>query len=224
MCKLDNKEIRKEILRRYLDAETTIAEERALAEYFLQHDPDDEERALATMIVAENSISRVGFEEDSANAGVINQNGWARYWWAGMVAAIAVAVTCFVWISGEKTVDTEVEKTAIASNVTCSHEFVEKESRLTTVQATASKEKDININKEEVRMAKSESRQISKNTPRIVDDILAVLEVDDDALVSCDIAMKGDGALVTKVFSKGEKRTYLLTFSDDGEYDLIALN
>lgn len=220
MCDLNNKEIRKEILRRYLDAETTIAEERALVEYFMQHNPDDEERAVAAMIVAENNISRVGFDENSTRESV-NKNCRARYWWAGLAAAIAVAVTCFVWICGDNAVDADVEKTTIASNVENPHVTDTKDSIPQTVQSTNMKVKGMD---DDDRMPKCESRQLPKKPHRLVDDILAVLDVDDDALVSCDIAMKGDGALVTKVFSKGEKRTYLLTFGKDGEYDLIALN
>ncbi len=220
MCDLNNKEIRKEILGRYLDAETTIAEERALVEYFMQHNPDDEERAVAAMIVAENNISRVGFDENSTRVSV-NKNSGARYWWAGLAAAIAVAVTCFVWICGDNAVDADVEKTTIASNVENPHVTDTKDSIPKTVQTTNMKVKGI---EDDERMPKCESRQLPKKPHQLVDDILAVLDVDDDALVSCDIAMKGDGALVTKVFSKGEKRTYLLAFGKDGEYDLIALN
>ena len=221
MCDLENKEYRKEILKRYLDAETTIAEERALVEYFMHHNPDDEESVVAAIIVAENNISRVGFDENSTSVSAVNKNSRARYWWVGAAAAIAVAVTCFVWICGDNAVDADVEKTTIASNVENPYVTDTKDSIPQTVQSTNMKVKGI---EDDERMPKCESRQLPKKPHRLVDDILAVLDVDDDALVSCDIAMKGDGALVTKVFSKGEKRTYLLTFGKDGEYDLIALN
>ena len=221
MCELDNKEIRKEMLMRYLDAETTVAEERALVEYFMQHNPDAEESALAAMIVAESTISRVGFEENSANAGAVNHNRWVRYWWAGVAAVIAVVVTCFVCINRGNSVDGNAENATIASNNESPLIIDNKDSKPKSMPSTSAKAEGI---KEEVRMPKCESQQLPEKPHRVVDDILAVLDVGDDALVSCDIAMKGDGALVTKVFAKGEKRTYLLTFDKDGEYDLIALN
>lgn len=222
MCKLDNKEIRKEMLRRYLDAETTVAEERALVEYFMQHNPDAEESALAAMIVAESTIiSRVGFEENSASAGAVNHNRLARYWWTGVAAVIAVVVTCFVCIIRDNSVDGNAENATIASNIESPLIIDNKDSKPQSMPSTSSKAEGI---KEEVRMPKCEPQQMPEKPHRVVDEILAVLDVGDDALVSCDIAMKGDGALVTKVFAKGEKRTYLLTFDKDGEYDLIALN
>ena len=47
---LENKQFRKALAERYLDADTTIREEQMLAKYYETHQPDDDEVQIATLI------------------------------------------------------------------------------------------------------------------------------------------------------------------------------
>ena len=68
MIDIRNKEIRKSLIAKYLDAETSFAEERMLVDYFLSHkDVDEDEQAFVKMIRMENIqtnlLSDKGVEE-----------------------------------------------------------------------------------------------------------------------------------------------------------------
>ncbi|MGN0214706.1 MAG: hypothetical protein ACI4AH_07875 [Muribaculaceae bacterium] len=220
-CMLENKEIRKDMLRRYLDVETSVEEERALMEYFMQHAPDDEEKALAAMIVGETLIRRADSEDSVVSERKTMYKKFARYWWTGMAAAIAAVVVCLVWLSDDNVVDADVDRTAVALNVVPQHAVDSKKPVAQSTPEPVTKPKAVTA---DVKIPKCNSLQLSEEPRRVVDEILAVLDVDDEALVSCDIVMKGDGAVVTKIFADGEPKIYLLAFGKDGEYDLIALN
>lgn len=47
---LENKQFRKALAERYLDADTTIREEQMLAEYYASHQPDEDEMQIAALI------------------------------------------------------------------------------------------------------------------------------------------------------------------------------
>ena len=51
MIDIDNKLERKALIERYLEADTTIAEERAMAEYYAMNQPDADEEAFAQLIM-----------------------------------------------------------------------------------------------------------------------------------------------------------------------------
>ena len=53
MESLTDKNIRRALIERYLDAETDVREEALLAEYFAGHAPDEDEAAVAKMLLAE---------------------------------------------------------------------------------------------------------------------------------------------------------------------------
>jgi hypothetical protein len=54
MESLTDKNIRKALIERYLDAETDVWEEKMLAEHFAGHAPDEDEAAVAKMLLAEH--------------------------------------------------------------------------------------------------------------------------------------------------------------------------
>lgn len=68
MMDIKNKETRKELIYKYLNAETTLLEERLLADYYLgNNNVDEDERAIAETISVENIhvsvLSHSGVEE-----------------------------------------------------------------------------------------------------------------------------------------------------------------
>ena len=97
MINIDNKLERKALIESYLNAETTVADEKALAEYFATHTADADEEAFAQLILASNPalkcLNDKGEQEfDRLVEGRRHTIGFrtALKWVSGIAAAIAV--------------------------------------------------------------------------------------------------------------------------------------
>lgn len=96
MIDIDNKQERKALIERYLEADTTVAEERALAEYYAMNQPDADEAAFAKLVLtgnaALNSLSNSGEREYDSLIESRHRIGLKRTmrWVAGIAAAVAV--------------------------------------------------------------------------------------------------------------------------------------
>ena len=96
MIDIDNKQERKALIERYLEADTTVAEERALAEYYAMNQPDADEAAFAKLVLtgntALNSLSNSGEREYDRLIESRHRIGLKRTmrWVAGIAAAVAV--------------------------------------------------------------------------------------------------------------------------------------
>ena len=97
MIDIDNKLERKTLIESYLNADTTIAEERALAEYYATHPADADEETFAHLILACNPalkcLSDSGEQEfNQLVEGRRHAIGFrtALKWVSGIAAAIAV--------------------------------------------------------------------------------------------------------------------------------------
>ena len=96
MIDIDNKLERKVLIERYLEADTTVAEERALAEYYAMNQPDADEAAFAKLVLtgnaALNSLSNSGEQEFDRLVENRHRIGFKRTlrWVAGIAATIAV--------------------------------------------------------------------------------------------------------------------------------------
>ena len=96
MIDIDNKQERKALIERYLEADTTVAEERALAEYYAMNQPDADEAAFAKLVLTGNaalkSLSNSGEQEFNRLVENRHRIGFKRTlrWVAGIAAAIAV--------------------------------------------------------------------------------------------------------------------------------------
>ena len=97
MIDIDNKLERKALIESYLNAETTVGEERALAEYFATHTADADEETFAHLILACNPalkcLSDSGEQEfNQLVEGRRHAIGFrtALKWVSGIAAAIAL--------------------------------------------------------------------------------------------------------------------------------------
>ena len=96
MIDINNKVFRKKLIAKYLDAETSLAEERMLVDYFLSHkDVDEDEQAFVKMIRMENIqtnlLSDKGVEEYDRIVSETKQESkripLRRMIWVGGIAA-----------------------------------------------------------------------------------------------------------------------------------------
>lgn len=108
MEKLTDKNIRGELIARYLEAETDAREEMLLAEYFAEHAPEADEAAVARLVLAERpeallAAGELEFDRAAAQAARAPQEpaapaaGAARparrlLRWCGVAAAAALAL------------------------------------------------------------------------------------------------------------------------------------
>ena len=99
MMNIENKEIRRQLIARYMEAETSPAEERLLAAYYACHEADDDERDIARMIRAEHLnaslLSDEGVEEFDriiSEANIQSHKTVTRrtVWFGSIAAAIAL--------------------------------------------------------------------------------------------------------------------------------------
>lgn len=111
---LDDKKVRMSVMERYLDAETSVSEESALAEYYALHKVDDDEKAFAKLILMSHPMNVNMSDEDTAEydrmvsmAGKVRHLHWYRHL-AEFVAAAAV-VTLFFVLRPATEVQEEVE-------------------------------------------------------------------------------------------------------------------
>ena len=102
---INNKEIRKTLIAKYLDAETSLAEERMLVDYYLGNkDVDEDEQAIAQMIRMENFqaslLSDEGVEEYDRIVSKTKQESkriplrWMA-WVGGIAASIALLLMMY---------------------------------------------------------------------------------------------------------------------------------
>lgn len=93
MENLTDKNIRSELIARYLDAAADVREEMLLAEYFAEHAPEADEAAVARLVFAERPEALLASGE-RAPGGQAAARRLLR--WCGVAAAAAAALALFL--------------------------------------------------------------------------------------------------------------------------------
>lgn len=100
-----NKEIRKELIVRYLDAETSLSEEKLLVGYYLENEVvDEDEQAIARMIWMDNVntalLSDEGADEyDRIVKETSPKIKWISVRWIAWISGIAAAIALFFMLN-----------------------------------------------------------------------------------------------------------------------------
>ena len=71
---LEDRNIRRTLADKYLSAETTIREERELAEYYQSHSPEDDEKALAGLLLAIEGERLLSDDGEAEFDRIVNEN------------------------------------------------------------------------------------------------------------------------------------------------------
>lgn len=111
---VNNKEIRRKLIARYLDAETSSEEEKLLAGYYASHEADGDEQAVARMIRMENIHSSLLSDEEEEEFEQIMSNAKRKNirwmpWLGGLVAASVALLFILNAISPSQSSFTTVE-------------------------------------------------------------------------------------------------------------------
>lgn len=92
MGSLTDKNIRRALIERYLDAETDVREEALLAEYFAGHQPDEDEASMARMLLAEHPEALLAAGERDFARAARRAPGRRPLLWSCAAAAAALAL------------------------------------------------------------------------------------------------------------------------------------
>ena len=128
---LADKNSRKALIERYLEAETTPAEEQRLRDWFARHQPDADEREIALLVglaapcascLPELDETEAEFDRLEAAGGNGSNNGNGRgrrrlRWRAGIAAAAAAAIALFFFLRPVGSKEQPISPVAIAEGI-----------------------------------------------------------------------------------------------------------
>lgn len=195
---LSDKNIRRRLIERYLDAQTDPEEERILAEYFRENVPDDDEKAVALLlgISAADPASDEGAEEFDR---IVSRRRRVRFVPALIAACAAVVVMVVLPLAWNRDSGTGADLSESRDS------FPETDAPVATyVSSTAAKG--------------------GISPAEIASCLDQVLTLCGDAAVSADARPSGTSALVTVNMKDGSSRKYFMTFGcDGGSASLVAL-
>lgn len=128
---LADKNSRKALIERYLEAETTPAEEQRLRDWFARHQPEADEREIALLVglaapcascLPELDETEAEFDRLVAAGGNGSNNGNGRgrrrlRWRAGIAAAAAAAIALFFFLRPAGSKEQPISPVAIAEGI-----------------------------------------------------------------------------------------------------------
>ena len=122
---MEDKQIRSALIEKYLQAESTPAEEQMLRDWFTRHEPDEDERELALLIglaapcasyLPELDETEAAFDRIMATGDSSVKRGGRRIRWAAAIAA-AAAIALFLLLRPHDRSETQLSPIVIAESI-----------------------------------------------------------------------------------------------------------
>lgn len=227
MINLNDEKIRQELVGRYLNAETTLEEERLLADFLSNADIalSAEEEDILLMLKASDFIGQTDISEEKAEefdrlmVARPKQTGktLSLYW---LFPAAAAAIIAFVFLMNghESEIKEENPVAMIALDAIPSEEEAKEEIEAFPKGVNEDDIKAIHNhatnrpNKEACR-----HRRPQKNSGQRIADMTKAANFQDEQVESYQLRPAGDATIVTKTYSDGTSSSYIICASDDGD-------
>ncbi len=233
MINLNDKHTRIQLIERFLNAETTLEEERLLREYFSQNKEGltAEEKAVKQLLLltgeplADSEISEEKAEEFDLLMKPKSRKNVVL--WVASIAA--TAIIAFLLFSNPKSEETESPQIA---------KVVEKKPVLPAKEETKAEETPLVAKAERIqpriikrKSARNEQPKKTTEAPvkeeKTIDlgEMMAVVNYDLEQIESYEMRPAGDAMIVTKTLADGSSSTYIVATIDKGnEYTLVPIN
>lgn len=238
MPNLENKQVRVSLIKRYLDADTSVAEERALALYFRHHQPDADEHEVALLLLSpfplENTVDVEEHGEDAYDR-IVKKHAKRRVrlvLWSATTAVAAIMLLVLVAVPGFQRTKDVCHQPAHMADVP----------RVSVLPEQPIKSRHIDVHEASEVEASQPSRALatkprkcaspvrpehgswSQDARRLLDDVAQVVRLQLADAESYEVIPAGNGAFITVKLQDGNTVTYLMTVdSEDDCFQLTAM-
>ena len=222
------------LLGRFLEGQTSEAEEHALAEYFSCNDNIPEEWTVYKEMFDSFKTDSYDFSEEEMEAMLTpapSRKMTILYLWpwvsAACVAAIAVLVALNPWqkvpVADDSSTVAHVEKVETSFSATIKEQVKSsgQEAALTSVVQDTQPAK---LTKKKKRSATANRHHLVSDALGEIDELMLAVTTSDEQVESYDVRMIGDGKVVTKHLEDGSSHSYIiLTSAEDNERTIIPM-
>lgn len=233
MKNLNDKNTRQELVRRYLNAETTLEEERLLADFLTDTDAalSQEEEDVRLLLQMSDCMEQSAISEEKADEfdrlmqRDRHKSRIVTLRWIVTSAAAAVIIA-FVYITSRQHMDTPTDKSiAMVKSET------EKADEKDGAQLLSQQNEDENVintshNKPSVKPKKASHRNKKHqvDTDLQIKEMTQAVNFQNEQVESYQLRPAGDATIITKTSSDGISSSYIICANDDGSsYQVVPM-
>lgn len=237
MTDLNDNAVRKEMVRRYLNAETTIEEERELRDYYANTDNDltGEEENVRWLLLylpddADYTVSKVRAEEFDKIMKRPSNTRIIRLIASAAAVAIVMLVFMLTTVDDKRIEDKpQVADNGISQEINVSNdvpnmktETATKANTLGMEAATGRKATPHNYTKKAIT---HDNHYNAKENGMSVAELVTAVNLKDEQVESYQLQTAGEATIITKNLPDGSSSSYVVCQTDDGEgLKIIPIN